>query len=216
MSLLIRIERLFIVTGLALIAAYGLIEVHRLAASRAALLRFRALQHAAIATENKQTNNRRKTDSEVDFSLWSEARIQAYFDTLENYSAPPVALLRIDRLQIDVPVFDGTDDPTLNRGAGRIVGSGRPGEGGNIGISGHRDGFFRALKDVRMGDSVVLELASGKTETYVVDQIQVVDPENVDVLKPRAAPSVTLVTCYPFYFIGSAPKRFIVQGSLQK
>ena len=125
-------------------------------------------------------------------------------------------MLRIKRLGIETPIFNGTDELTLNRGAGRIIGTGVPGKGGNIGISAHRDGFFRSLKDVRLGDSIVLELAGGVTETYVVDEIQVVTPENVEVLKPRAAPSVTLVTCYPFYFIGSAPKRFIVQGSFRK
>jgi sortase A len=80
-------------------------------------------------------------------------------------------------------------------------------------IAGHRDGFFRGLKDVGPGDRI--ELAEeGKTETFVIDNIVIVDPKDVSILARRERPSLTLVTCYPFYFIGSAPQRYIVQASL--
>ena len=85
------------------------------------------------------------------------------------------------------------------------------GESGNIGIAGHRDGFFRALKDIAMGDLITLSSRTATT-TYSVDQIEIVTPEDVSVLAPRAGPSVTLVTCYPFYYSGDAPQRFIVHG----
>ena len=209
-----KIELALLLTGLMLLGVYGLAEIDRMIESRAALFRFRAIPNTASAGDKSSAASKR-SESSVDFSLWSEVRIEAYLDSLTKDFDPPLAVLRIERLGIEVPVFNGADELTLNRGAGRIIGTGRPGEGGNIGISAHRDGFFRALKDVRIGDSIVLELPGGKTETYLVDELQIVTPDNVEILKPRAAPSVTLVTCYPFYFIGSAPERFIVQGSLQ-
>lgn len=209
-----KVERLLLLTGLALLSVYAMAEIHRLVVSRAALVSFRAIQKTTSAGD-KQGVGSQQSESSVDFRLWSAERIEAYLESLTKNFDPPLAVLRIERLRIEAPVFNGTDELTLNRGAGRIIGTGVPGEGGNIGISAHRDGFFRSLKDVLIGDSIVLELASGETGTYVVDEIQIVTPENVEVLKPRAAPSVTLVTCYPFYFIGSAPKRFIVQGSLR-
>jgi sortase A len=89
----------------------------------------------------------------------------------------------------------------------------RPGEEGNIGIAGHRDGFFRVLKDVGQGDAIELQ-GPIRTDTYVVDRIVIVSTDDVSVLQRRSRPSLTLVTCYPFYFIGSAPRRYIIQASL--
>ena len=126
---------------------------------------------------------------------------------------PPLAVLRIPKVHLEVPVLDGTDDLTLNRGVGHIVGTVRPGEDGNIGIAGHRDGFFRALKDVGPGDTIEL-VTPKRVVRYAVDQIVLVRPEDVSVLQPRSRPSLTLVTCYPFYFVGSAPQRYIVQASV--
>jgi len=108
-------------------------------------------------------------------------------------------------------VFDGTDDLTLNRGVGRIAGTARPGQGGNLGIAGHRDGFFRGLKDVGAGDQIELKIP-GRTEVYQVDDVQIVKPTDVQVLEDRGVPTLTLVTCYPFYFIGNAPQRYIVRA----
>jgi sortase A len=112
-----------------------------------------------------------------------------------------------------VPVFEGTDELQLNRGVGWIAGTARPGQDGNIGIAGHRDGFFRALKDVKTGDKLDISTLHG-LRRYAVDEIEIVTPDNVGVLQRRAAPSVTLVTCYPFYFIGDAPQRWIVHARL--
>ena len=126
-----------------------------------------------------------------------------------------MAVLGIGKLRLRVPVFEGTDDLVLNRGLGWIDGTARPGERGNIGIAGHRDGFFRGLKDIAVGDAMELETL-GKRATYVVDEIEIVAPEQVEVLRPRAAPAITLVTCYPFYFVGDAPQRFIVHATLRR
>ena len=102
----------------------------------------------------------------------------------------------------------------MNRGVGQIAGTSLPGHGGNIGIAGHRDGFFRKLKDIRTGDSIELVTISG-TDVFVVDQIRITSPTDVSVLRPRAKHSLTLVTCYPFYFVGPAPRRYIVEASLK-
>ena len=110
-------------------------------------------------------------------------------------------------------MLEGTDDVTLNRGVGRIAGTSRVGESGNLGIAGHRDGFFRGLKDIAVGDKIELATANG-TDTYVVDKIQIVNPNDVTVLRPTLESSLTLVTCYPFYFIGGAPQRYIVHASM--
>jgi sortase A len=149
----------------------------------------------------------------TDFRLWSQKRIEAYKQSLAAKFGSPLALLTIGRLSLQVPVFEGTDEPVLNRGVGRIAGTAKPGEAGNIGIAGHRDGFFRCLKDIEIGDRIELG-ADGRKSTYTVDAIRVVNPEDVGVLLPRDRPALTLVTCYPFYFFGSAPQRFIVHASM--
>ena len=112
---------------------------------------------------------------------------------------------------LEVPVLEGTDDLTLNRAVGHIADTAAPGAPGNSGIAGHRDGFFRALKDLTAGDSLELETLQSK-ETYRVERTWIVDPEDVTVLDPTPTPAVTLVTCYPFYFVGSAPQRYIVRA----
>lgn len=146
----------------------------------------------------------------VDMSAWSPHRVESYLNSARA-QAVPLAVLRIPVLDLAVPVFDGTSEQNLNRGAGRIAGTARIGEPGNLGIAAHRDGFFRALKDVQVGDLLMLERL-GATDTYRIVSTAVVDPADVSVLEPTATHSVTLVTCFPFYFVGSAPQRFIVHA----
>ncbi len=176
----------------------------------AGLLSFRVHQPHPSVVEAANTPSR---GSKVDFALWSVKRMQAYENSLALKLKPPVAVLSIPRLDLEVPVFNGTDDLVLNRGAGRIAGTAGPGEAGNMGIAAHRDGFFRRLKDIHMGDGI--ELATGReTFLYHVDDIVIVAPSDVSVLRPRPVSSLTLVTCYPFYFVGDAPQRYIVHASL--
>ena len=101
----------------------------------------------------------------------------------------------------------------MDRGAGVIDGMSYPHEPGNIGISGHRDGYFRVLKDVQIGHKIVLQTLEG-TKTFTIDSTQVVEIEDTRLLQDTWDQTVTLVTCYPFYFVGHAPKRFIVTASL--
>jgi LPXTG-site transpeptidase (sortase) family protein len=124
-----------------------------------------------------------------------------------------IGVLNIPRLNMTIPLFDGTEWTTLNHGVGRIVGTAHPGEPGNLGIAGHRDTYFRGLRNIRLGDLIELQRTEG-IDTYRVDRLRIVMPSDVSVLRPSAVPTVTLVTCYPFYFLGSAPKRFVVTASL--
>ena len=153
------------------------------------------------------------TDLPVDYSLWDEGRIEEYEESLSHDFGPPLAIVRIPALDLQVPLLEGTDDLVLNRGVGRIVGTARPGELGNIGIAGHRDGFFRGLKDIGEGDTIELETLTA-TDIYRIDGITIVTPQDVHVLEHQSVPTLTLVTCYPFYFVGKAPKRYIVSATL--
>src|SRR4030095_6627718 len=109
--------------------------------------------------------------------------------------------------------YNDTDDLTLNRGVGRILGTAHVGEVGNLGIAGHRDGFFRGLKDIVPGDEIEL-FRTNRSDTYIVEKIQIVNPEDVSVLGPTRESSLTLVTCFPFYYVGSAPQRFVVHATI--
>jgi sortase A len=148
----------------------------------------------------------------VDLKLWSDSRIKDYLESLESPTDAPQAVLRVPKLHLEVPVYEGSDELTLNRGLGRIIGTARLGEPGNTGIAGHRDGFFRGLKDIGPGDTLEL-LLPHRTDRYVVTNILITNPDDVSVLQPSSVASLTLVTCYPFYFVGSAPRRYIVQAS---
>ena len=150
----------------------------------------------------------------VDQSLWNVGRIRAYARALVRPAPPPMAVLRIRRLGLEVPVLEGTDEWTLDRGVGHIEDTPRPGETGNVGIAGHRDGFFRVLKDIHPGDELELALP-GTIRRYRVEKLSVVRPDDVGVLEPTPGPRLTLVTCYPFYVAGPAPERFIVQARLE-
>lgn len=133
-------------------------------------------------------------------------------DPPTNPVAAPVVIgrLEIPRLGIRAMVREGVDDETLKVAVGHIPGTARPGEPGNVGLAAHRDTFFRALRDVRKGDVMRLTTLDG-SETYRVTKADVVDPAQVGVLAGTiGARELTLVTCYPFDFIGAAPKRFVV------
>ncbi len=122
-----------------------------------------------------------------------------------------IGRIEVARLSLSVIVVEGTDKTTLRRAAGHIVGTGLPGQSGNIGIAGHRDTFFRPLKNIQRDDIITLTTLSGEYR-YRVVSTKVVTPESVEVLKPDGNEILTLVTCYPFYFVGSAPNRFIVRA----
>lgn len=204
-----KFERWFAILGLLLLGIYAI-----------ALIRGRILSHAEVQRFMASRSHVQQHPAGVravaeapDFSLWSAQRIKDYQQSLAAAFSPAVAVLRIPKIHLEVPVLQGTDELSLNRGVGLITGTALPGEDGNIGIAGHRDGFFRGLKDVRLGDSIEV-VSETNTDTYVIDRIVIVDPTDVSVLARRSRASVTLVTCYPFYVLGSAPRRYIVQATL--
>lgn len=160
---------------------------------------------------NAQPSPPRAAPTPPDRSLWSPQRVRAWQDAQAQPAPPTLGILRIRRLGLEVPILEGTGDRVLDRAVGHIEDTSAPGAHGNCGIAGHRDGFFRPLKDVRTGDELEIETRAGVT-TYRIDRTLIVSPENVSVLDPTLTDAVTLVTCYPFYFIGSAPQRFIVRA----
>ena len=147
----------------------------------------------------------------VDMKLWSPIRVKTYKAALQRETPPTLAILRIPRLGLEVPVYDGTTDAVLDLAAGRIEDTALPGTPGNVGIAAHRDGFFRVLKDIKEGDALVLDTPAA-TEQYRVEWIRITIPTDVSVIDPTPGPAVTLVGCYPFYYVGSAPQRFIVRA----
>jgi sortase A len=208
-----RAERILLAIGLTLLAMWVVAQLHRAIASKAAIARFEAGE-ATRRIDNGATRPGPAPNSPVDFRLWSAKRISAYEDSLALGGDVALAILRIPKIKLEAPVFDGTDDLTLNRGVGRIRGTARIGEQGNLGIAGHRDGFFRGLESIAPGD--VLELVRpGERDSYTVTEIRIVRPEDTSVLSPTAVPTLTLVTCFPFYFVGHAPKRYIVIAQLE-
>jgi len=123
-----------------------------------------------------------------------------------------VGRLEVPRVGVSVMVLEGDDDDTLRQAAGHIPDTDLPGApDANVGIAGHRDTFFRPLMNIRKGDEIRLTTEHGAYR-YAVDSIRIVKPEDVDVLDPVDNPVLTLVTCYPFYYVGHAPNRFIVQA----
>jgi len=208
-----RAERIVLAIGLALLALWGAARLHRTLASRGAITRFQAEQ-LGMRSESMSPLVDPVLGSKVDFGLWAANRITAYEASLAEKKDMPLAILRVPKIGLEAPVFDDTDDLTLNRGVGRIRGTKQIGQVGNVGIAGHRDGFFRGLKDVALGDIIELEVG-GEKEQYVVTQIQIVKPEDTSVLSRASTQTLTLVTCFPFYYVGSAPQRYVVTAVIQ-
>jgi len=159
--------------------------------------------------------------------VWAEGwvfqhREEARFERLVHAGASPAALpavgqdgligrIEVPRLEVSVVVIEGTDWAVLQHAAGHIPGTALPGEPGNVGISAHRDTFFRPLRNIRANDEVTVTTLRGEYR-YRVVSTEIVKPDDVGVLKAGIGETLTLVTCYPFYFVGAAPRRFIVRA----
>jgi sortase A len=122
-----------------------------------------------------------------------------------------VGRIEVPRLGVSAIVLEGVGNKTLRRGVGHIPETGLPEDGGNVGLAGHRDSFFRELKDIREHDVITLKTLEGTYE-YRVEWVRIVEPSETAVLAETGSPTLTLVTCYPFYYVGSAPERFIVRA----
>jgi len=132
-------------------------------------------------------------------------------DASRHHIGDAIGRIEVPRLGISVFVIEGTSRISLRRAVGHIAGTALPGEPGNVGISGHRDTFFRPLRNIRQDDIITLTTLGGEYR-YRVVSTRIVDPSDVGVLDPSGHEILTLVTCYPFYFVGAAPNRFIVRA----
>jgi sortase A len=122
-----------------------------------------------------------------------------------------IGRMEVARLGVNAVVIEGTSNKTLRRAVGHIAGTALPGEAGNVGIAGHRDTFFRPLRNIQRDDIITVTTLRGEYR-YRVVSTRIVDPSDVAVLDSDGSEILTLVTCYPFYFVGSAPDRFIVRA----
>ena len=191
-------ERLFFVV------AAGCLLVYAAACAHGSFLRSRdraEFEQALIVSIQQEAH---------DHSDWSELQVRRYEQAID---APVRALGRLDipDAAVSVMLLEGTGDLTLNRAVGHIEGTALPGESGNVGIAGHRDSFFRGLQYLEVGDDLSLTTLSGVAH-YEVAELEVVEPSAVEVLAPTENEALTLVTCYPFYYVGDAPRRFIVHA----
>ena len=199
-QLLKFLERACLVAGFSLIAVATAAHVDAMAHKQIAVDEFERIR-SSIASPNDQAD-------------WSETRKAGYQEAMLRDAGETLAVLRIPASNIVVPVFDSTSGLALNRGAGHVSGTALPGEPGNVAIAAHRDGFFRGLNDIQIGDEIELTTLEGQ-QVYRVAELDIVDPLDVSVLEPTNASIITLITCYPFYYVGAAPDRFIVRATLE-
>jgi len=189
---------LFVVAAVALVWYAGV----RIEASREQAALSRELDRASAALSAART---------------PEPGVARATRTVATPSAPAarsvIGRIEVPRLRLSVLAREGVDTRTLRGAAGHVPGTALPGEPGNTAFAAHRDTFFAPLRDVRKGDAVTITTPEGRFH-YVVASTQVVDPDDVAVLDPTKQPTLTLVTCYPFDFFGSAPQRFIVRATL--
>lgn len=214
-------ERLLLVSGVLLLGLVLAAYIHKAVMVRRSMQSFEAArnQHALRMVSDKIASSTNETPDATSPENHAEARLNLTPRELSSRSLAqktdvPLAILRIPKIHLVAPVLTGTDEIALNRGVGQIAGTAVPGEKGNIGLAGHRDSFFRNLKDIRRGDAIELETISASA-TYIVENILITSPEDTSVLQPSAEQTLTLVTCYPFHYIGPAPRRFVVQASLK-
>jgi sortase A len=194
-------ERISLFSGIALLALAGLVWIDGIAHSRSAIADFERIQNLVITPAEQST--------------WSEGRKAEYQRSLSEDTGTTLAILRTPSTGMEVPVFDSLSNTALNRGAGHVESTALPGSNGNIAIAGHRDGFFRSLQGLEVGAEIEVTTLRG-SRTFHVTELRIVDPLDVSVLEPTEETMLTLITCYPFYFVGPAPERFIVRAKLQE
>ncbi len=149
-----------------------------------------------------------------EMQLWSDEAKARYVAALDETPGATLGRLRAPSLGLEVPVYENASDLHMDLGAGVIEGMSYPHEPGHIGIAGHRDGYFRALKDIAVGDALVLDTLDGE-KRFVVEELKIIDPEEVAYLDYTTDQRLTIVTCYPFYYAGNAPQRFLVRAAPQ-
>jgi len=184
------------------------------ACARAAITQQResvAFDAALQARIQAQIQEGLQQEKPPDHREWSPARVAKYQASLEK-PVQAIGRLEIPDVDLSVMVLEGDDDDTLDRAVGHVPGTAtHPGRSGNLAIAGHRDGYFRGLRHLEEGDQLSLTTLDGVAQ-YRVEKITIVDPKRTDVLAPTSDPTLTLVTCYPFFHVGDAPWRYIVRA----
>ncbi len=148
----------------------------------------------------------------VRFELYQSSASASSIPKQASAKAPVLGKLEIPRLKMSLPILDNDDPNSLSLSVGHIPGTSVIGSLGNAGIAGHRDTAFRPLRNIRIGD--VIQTHTGQDAVYVVKTIRIVDPSDTSLLHESSSPLLTLVTCYPFDYVGSAPYRFIIQAEM--
>ena len=213
----LRVAQLLLLTaGATLLVVYAAAQVDAARTRAHALEAFAVARgdHAAVSESRSPATPSPaplEYSNAPDQALWSAPRIAAYRDSAKLARDVPLGVLTIASVKLEAPIFEGTAELTLNRGIGRIEGTAEVDAAGNLGLAGHRDGYFRVLKDVQVGDIVDVQSLASTTHYRIID-ISIVEPTDVHVLAATDTATLTLVTCYPFYFIGEAPRRYIVKG----
>jgi sortase A len=161
-----------------------------------------------------ETVEARRFQAEQAAVFEQQARAQAAPGAIKPGSL--VGMLDVPRLQLSTPVIEGDDTATLKRAVGHLPDTPMPWAAGNSAIAGHRDGLFRPLKDVKVGDEIRFRTTRDEYR-FRVTKTTIVKPDDLSVLKPQSdAATLTLITCYPFYYVGSAPKRFVVHAAREQ
>lgn len=198
------LERALLVIGLSCLGWYGM------AAADAAYE-----QQEARAELERMIDERPAAAAPIDSRPLPSPEVLAFFrptaPMIPELGSRLVGLLEIPRLGISTAVVSGDDKEALHAGAGHLPDTPRPWEMGNSAIAAHRDTLFRPLKDIRIGDELQVRTPHGDLR-YKVKKTRIVKPSDLSVLAPTKGQTLTLITCYPFYYVGSAPKRFIVQA----
>lgn len=146
-------------------------------------------------------------------ALWAKGRLAAFKRLQDSNDLALAGVLKIPRLDATIPIFDGTSEAAMTLGAGHLSDTSALTGDGNIALSSHRDGAFRVLKDVEQSEVITLT-TNASVRTFAVTQRSIVKPDAIGVLAPTPNTTLTLITCHPFYYVGKAPNRYIVQAEL--
>jgi len=208
LALLVRWARFFfLVVGVLALSYCAVVLLDRWAFQAYQTWRFeRALKDAQTsAGANSQP-------ASSPFPAQAEAdRARAVSFGIDGLAGSPLGRIEISSIGLAAMIMEGVDGRTLRHAVGHIPGTPLPGQKGNVALAGHRDTFFRGLRNIHKDDEITLTTLRG-SYLYRVDTTQVVEPKDIGVLRATADDILTLVTCYPFYFVGPAPQRFIVRA----
>jgi sortase A len=207
-SRLVRVERALVVIGIACLGYYGYQSAEARHFQREQTAAFESLLERALPPAVPET----PVAPEVLKAPEAPAPVSPAVPVSPAPPAPAtLGMLEIPRLALSTPVLSGDDDATLDIAVGHLPDTPLPWEPGNSAFAAHRDGLFRPLRNIRVGDEVRVRTLRGEF-IYRVREMKVVLPTDLSVLASSDAPTLTLITCYPFNFVGNAPKRFIVHA----